>query len=93
MVLAGIQNALNETHPHIQVLKCARGEKWNGSESISIELIDDDRSIEDKRYCQPSASKAAVILNDLPANTSSDSYRDSPIILTTKQDQLKKSIN
>jgi len=86
IVIAGIQNALNETHPYIQVLKCAR-EKWNGSELISIKLID-ERSAEDKRYCQPSASEVAVILSDLPTD-SSDSYRD--IILTTKQDQLKKN--
>jgi hypothetical protein len=84
-VIAGIQNALNETHPYIQVLKCAR-EKWNGKELLSIKLID-QRSNEDKRYCQPSASEVAVILTDAPTNNA-DSYRD--IILTTKQDQLKK---
>jgi len=85
IVIAGIQNALNETHPYIQVLKCAR-EKWDGSELLSIKLID-QRSNEDKRYCQPTASEVAVILSDSPTNTA-DSYRD--IILTTKQDQLKK---
>ena len=86
-VIEGIQNALNQTHPYIQVLKNAR-EKWNGTEILSIKLID-QRIIKGKKYCQPVASEVAIIMKDLP--TESGSYRD--IILTTKQDRLKKSMN
>jgi hypothetical protein len=53
IVIAGIQNKLNETHPYILVLKSAQ-EKWNGCELLSIKMIK-QRSNEDKRYCQPTA--------------------------------------
>jgi hypothetical protein len=81
-VISGIQSALNETHPYVQVLKCAR-EKWSGIEDLSIKLID-ERSQADKRYCQPTASEVAVIMNE----SSNESHRD--IILTTKGNQLRK---
>jgi len=81
-VISGIQSALNETHPYIQAMKCAR-EKWIGTEDLSIKLIY-NRSQQDKRYCQPTASEVAVIMND----SLNESHRD--IILTTRKNELKK---
>ena len=37
-LISGIQSALNETHPYIQFLRCAR-EKWIETESLSIKLV------------------------------------------------------
>jgi hypothetical protein len=81
-VISGIQSALNETHPHIQVLRCAR-EKWIETEPLSIKLVD-KRSKNDKRYCQPTCSEVAVIMSD----SIIEDHRD--IILTTKENELKK---
>jgi hypothetical protein len=84
-VISGIQEALNQTHPYIQFLKSAR-EKWNGNDVLSIKLID-QRSQQDKRYSQPTVSEVAIIMTD-SSTSESESHRD--IILTTRQDELKK---
>lgn len=73
---------MNETHPCIQALKCARKKLIGENEEISIKLVD-DRSSRDKRYCQETtASEVAVIsdlLNKSPCN----------IILTSRDNDLK----
>jgi hypothetical protein len=82
-VITGIQSALNETHPYIQFLRCAR-EKWIEAEPLMIKLVD-DRSKSDKQYCQPTAAEVVIIMTD--SDSIIEDHRD--IILTTKENQLK----
>ena len=84
-IIAGIQEALNSSHPYVQLLRTAR-EQWDGIENLSIKLID-DRSQQDKRYCQPTCSEIAVIITDF-SRSEGESYRD--IILRTKQNRIRK---
>jgi hypothetical protein len=83
-IISGIQIALQASHPYIQFFKTAR-DLWNASESLSIRLID-NRSQNDKRYNQPTASEVAVIMS----NESEGTKRDIILTTNTKENKLKR---